>query len=365
MQEYNWNDLSRQDLIDLLKNEDEECLNELTKQAYAVKTGFVGKTVYFRGIIEFSNICKKNCLYCGIRRENTAVNRFTLSDEEILESAKWAYDNNYGSLVLQSGEREDPEFVSHVTALIKEIRNIGEKKLGITLSLGEQTKETYQKWFDAGAHRYLLRIETSDRELYEKLHPEDHSFSRRFQCIRDLKEIGYQTGTGVMIGIPGQTEEQLASDIIFFRENDIDMIGMGPYVVHSGTPLAQIADNSEQAKNKRFNLALKMIALTRIFLKDINIAATTAMQSLNPIGREMALLAGANIIMPIITPASHRKDYLLYDGKPCIDDLPGSCKNCLESRIKSIGETIGYGKWGDSPHFTGNNRKLPDPGNKI
>lgn len=353
MQNYYWDNLTRQDLIDLLENENEECLNDLMKQAYALKVEHIGQIVYFRGIIEFSNICKKNCLYCGIRKDNREVNRFTLSSEEILEGAKWAYDNDYGSIVLQSGERDDRGYVEFVTDIIKKIGRISNEKLGITLSLGEQSMDTYREWFDAGAHRYLLRIETSNSELYKKLHPQDHDFERRIQCLRDLKNIGYQTGTGIMIGLPGQSARHLADDIVFFKENDIDMIGMGPYVVHSGTPLAQIADNSQETREKRFNLAIKMVALCRLYLKDVNIAATTALQSLNPLGREIALLAGANIIMPIITPVSHRRDYILYDGKPCIDDVPGHCKNCLENRIKRIGETIGYGKWGDSPHFLG------------
>ncbi len=356
MKSYDWDNLSPEDLVSLLENEDEKIYDEMIRRAYAVKVEHVGKIVYFRGIIEFSNICSKNCLYCGIRRDSREVHRFCLDTDEIISCARWIYENNYGSMVLQSGERKDPEFTEFVTDLVKKIKEIGNGSLGVTLSLGEQDRETYEKWFKAGAHRYLLRIETTARDLYKQLHPQDHSFDERLKCLNHLREIGYQTGTGVMIGLPGQTPKHLAGDIQFFKDNDIDMIGMGPYVVHKGTPLAQIADNSDEARDKRFSLAIKMVALTRLYLKDINIAATTALQALNPVGREMALLAGANIIMPIVTPLSHRKDYQLYDGKPCIDDLPDNCRNCLEGRINSIGETIGYTQWGDSPHYARKNK---------
>ena len=225
------------------------------------------------------------------------------------------------------------------------------------MCLGEQTEETFKKWFEVGGHRYLLRIETTNEELYKKIHPNNplHSFKDRVDCLKLLKKIGYQVGTGVMIGLPGQTEEDLVNDILFFEKMDIDMIGMGPYVVHKETPLGKevIGQNldSEEEKYRRFILGLKMIAITRLYLKDVNIAATTALQALNPLGRELGLKAGGNILMPIITIEEHREKYQLYDNKPCIDDNADQCKVCLTGRVTSVGDIVGFGEWGDSPHY--------------
>jgi biotin synthase len=260
----------------------------------------------------------------------------------------WAYEQGYGSIVLQSGERIDSDFVDLIERLLGDIKKRTEGKLGITLSLGEQSYETFKRWFLAGAHRYLLRIETSNEELYGKLHPRESTYKDRLQCLDLLRKIGYQVGTGVMIGLPFQTCEDLADDILFFEKQDIDMIGMGPYIVHKDTPLAFKENNTA---DHNFILGLKMIALTRIYLKDVNIAATTALQALDPIGREKGLQAGANIIMPNITPVEHRGNYLLYEEKPCLDENASMCRNCLENRISSIGEKVGFGQWGDSPHF--------------
>lgn len=342
---------TREDLITLLSITDRDELKKLYEAAYKMKLDKVGNKVYFRGIVEFSNICIKNCDYCGIRRDNHSVERFTIEKDEILKSAKWAYDNKYGSMVLQSGERQDEEYIAFVEDVIKGIKEIGDGSLRITLSLGEQSEDTYRRWFSAGAERYLLRIESSTKELYNSIHPADHSFEERVECLKRLKKIGFQTGTGVMIGIPGQTEANLADDILFFEKMDIDMIGMGPYVVHSDTPVGKDALNTKEEKDRRFELGLKMIAVTRLYLKDVNIASTTALQALNPVGREMGLKAGANVIMPIITEGPNRKNYQLYDNKPCIDDNADECKSCLENRIKSVGDVIGYAEWGDSNHF--------------
>ncbi|MGL4383158.1 MAG: radical SAM protein, partial [Bacilli bacterium] len=228
---------------------------------------------------------------------------------------------------------------------------------GITLCLGEQTKETYQAFKDAGANRYLLRMETTNESLYQQLHPNDeiHSYQKRLNCLNLLKEVGFQVGSGVMIGLPHQSHEDLVNDIIFFKKQDIDMIGMGPYVVSKETPLGQevIKEglNTQEAIKERFNLGLKMIAITRIYLKDVNIAATTALQALDPLGREKGLQAGANILMPIITEDQHRAKYQLYDDKPCIDDSADHCKVCLSGRVASIGDEIGFNEQGNSPHF--------------
>lgn len=330
---------------------------QLYDAAYAVKAANVGKVAYYRGLLEFSNQCMKNCLYCGIRRDNTEVKRFATSREDILAMARWAYDHGYGSLTLQSGERQDADFIAQVEKLIREIKAIGNGALGLTLCVGEQTEETYRRWFAAGAHRYLLRIESSNPVLYATLHPQDgkHVWSMRKQCLETLKCIGYQVGTGVMIGLPGQTLEDLAKDILFYRDMDIDMIGMGPYVVHHHTPMGQAViasgGDTDLAKQHRLILGLNMIAVTRLVLKDVNIASTTALQALHPLGRELGLLAGANILMPIVTLPQYRGEYLLYDNKPCVEDDTDQCRNCLAGRVASVGEKVGFGKWGDSPHF--------------
>jgi biotin synthase len=346
--------LTRNDLIHLLSLETAEGIRRLFDRAYQVKMEQVGNKVYFRGLIEMSNICRKDCFYCGIRRSNRNVVRYQLTEEEILESARFAYENNYGSVVLQSGEREDAKFVEFVERVVRAVKEMSGGRLGITLSLGEQTEETYRRWFAAGAHRYLIRIETSNEDLYGRLHPKDHSFSRRIGCLRSLYEIGYQVGTGVMIGLPGQTIEDLADDILFFEKMDIAMVGMGPYLVHKDTPLSEAMPDFDKMREKQLGLALRMIAAVRIYLKDVNIASTTALQALDPLGREMGLKAGANIIMPNVTGTEYRSSYRLYDNKPCLDENASYCRVCLEHRIDSIGEVIGFNEWGDSPHFKKN-----------
>lgn len=337
------------DLVKMLASEGEE-RKSLFARASKVKQKTIGNVVHFRGLIEFSNICGKDCLYCGIRHSNSKVDRYNLTDEEILTAARFALDNNYGSVVLQSGELQSAMFTARVENLVKLIKELSDGRLGITLSVGEQTSETYQRWYEAGAHRYLLRIETSNPLLYKQLHPADHSFDHRLQCLRVLKQIGYQTGTGVMIGLPGQTIEDLAADLLFFQEMDIDMVGMGPYIGHSGTPLYE-QENRLQTLSQRFDLSLKMVACLRLLMPDINIAAATALQAIDKIGREKAIMAGANIIMPNITPGVYRDYYKLYDNKPCTNENAEDCAGCLEARIAITNHTIGYGEWGDSKHF--------------
>lgn len=323
------------------------------ERAYEIKLQYVGNKVFFRGIIELSNICCKDCLYCGLRKSSRTQTRYMMPREEIVECAVWAFENQYGSIVLQAGERNDAEFISFIEETLCEIKEKTSGKLGVTISLGEQAEDTYHKWFAAGAHRYLLRIETSNRELYKTLHPNDalHDFDTRLNCIKSLQNLGYQTGTGVMVGLPGQTLLDLADDILFFKSMDIDMIGMGPYIVCNDTPLAARMPDFDKIRNEQFLLGLKMIAVARIILKDVNIASTTALQALNSEGREMGLKAGGNVIMPNITPVKYRRDYQLYEDKPCLDENASLCRNCLEKRIESIGEEIGYGKWGDPRHF--------------
>ena len=324
----------------------------LYAEANAVKTSTIGNKVYLRGLIEFSNICGKNCYYCGIRNENKAVKRYELSDDEVLAAVDFAWKNRYGSVVLQSGEQQSARFTQRITHLLREIKAHTNNEVGITLSCGEQTAETYRQWFNAGAHRYLLRIETSNKELYYKLHPNDekHSFDTRLNAIKQLRTEGYQVGTGVMIGLPFQTIEHLADDLLFFKSMNIDMVGMGPYLEHSQTPLYQHC--SLFTRENRLELSLKMVAVLRLLMPDINIAATTALQVLHPEGREMAVLAGANIIMPNMTLPEFRSDYLIYEHKPGIKDDAALSKTKLEQNLQNAGIEISYGEWGDSQHYT-------------
>jgi len=343
--------LNKADLIQLLQSDGED-RQILWKKAREIKEREVGKKVYFRGLVEFSNICSKDCLYCGIRKSNEKIVRYNATDEEILAACRFAWENRFASVVLQSGELSSPAFVNRIDKLLKKIKHLSNNELGITLSCGEQTRETYLRWFESGAHRYLLRIETSNPELYNKIHPNTkiHSFEKRKEALQFLRNTGYQVGTGVMIGLPFQTMEDLADDLLFFKDLDIDMCGMGPYIEHEDTPLFQYR-HLLKTKQERFELALKMIAALRLLMPDINIAAATALQAIDPVGREKALAVGANIIMPNLTPCEYRKEYLLYEDKPCTEEDADLCRNCLEARIDLAGSEIGFGEWGDSKHF--------------
>ncbi|MCT4586468.1 MAG: [FeFe] hydrogenase H-cluster radical SAM maturase HydE [Carboxylicivirga sp.] len=318
----------------------------------------LGKKVFFRGLVEFSNYCTKDCYYCGIRKSNTQSERYDIDDKSIIDAAIFAHQNKYGSLVLQSGERSDKAFTERITHLLKEIKNATNGELGITISLGEQSEDVYKEWFDAGAHRYLLRIESSNRDLYYKIHPEDekHNFETRINCLKSLQKIGYQTGTGVMIGLPYQSYEDLANDLLFFKEMNIDMVGMGPFIEHTETPLYEHKD-ALWSLQRRFDVSLNMIAALRLLMPDINIAAATALQAIDPMGREKALRYGANVIMPNITPTIHRKDYTLYENKPCTDEGAEDCSNCLSIRVEMAGREIGYDEWGDSKHYFNRTKK--------
>ncbi len=375
------------------------------------------RMVYLRGLIEISNKCRKNCLYCGIRAGNTNVCRYELSDDQILREAQFALDSGYGSVVLQGGERTESAYVERIARLVWQIKrlqpspyganlsssnllpdsssmgyNLGKeitsKSLGITLSLGEQSREVYREWYNAGAHRYLLRIEASNRELYEKIHPqieseEDlsgcgdckdellgrekrnlHSYDNRMAALYDLKSVGYITGSGVMIALPYQTREHLEEDLQFFKRFGVDMVGMGPYIPHKDTPLGRVVlDGMERLKRgekvpdlgefayigneEKLNLSIDMIRRLRKLMPNINIAATTALQVLSPDGRERAVLAGANVIMPNITETSQRQNYQLYEGKPGVNDDAESTKFELEKNLAAIGAEIGWWQAGD------------------
>lgn len=341
--------LTQDEMSGWLDEKDPAKLAELFQKARTCAIQHVGPKVYLRGLIELGNGCSKDCYYCGIRKGNKNLGRFQMSEFEVLECAETALEAGYGSIVLQSGERQDANHVYFIEEVIRKIKRLSSHPLGITLSLGEQTTETYERWFCAGAHRYLLRIETSHPGLYAQLHPPDHSFENRLRCLRVLRELGYQVGTGIMIGLPHQTLDDLINDILFFKQEDVDMVGMGPYLPHADTPLEWPGGNYDAEDHLR--LGLVMIALVRLMLPDVNIAAATALQALDPSGREKGIAAGANIIMPNITPIRYRKSYRLYDHKPCLEEDARQCSRCMESRLQAMGVEIGYGKWGDSPHF--------------
>jgi len=348
----NQDSFTKQDLITML-NAEEEYQIILFKKSREITDSFIGNKVHLRGLIEYSNICIKDCLYCGIRKSNKNTQRYTLSDEYVIQCALYAVKNNYGSIAIQSGERTDKLFISKITSLLKEIKKISNGKLGITLSLGEQTLETYKEWFNAGAHRYLLRIETSNRELYSKIHPKNdlHNFDNRLEALQNIRKAGFQLGTGVMIGLPHQTIENLADDLLFLKALDVDMVGMGPYIEHFETPLSN-THHLLKSREERLDLTFKMIASLRILMKDINIVAATALQAIDKMGREKAIRYGANILMPNITPGNFRNNYKLYQDKPCTDESATDCNTCIDARMSLIGSQIGYNEWGDSRHFT-------------
>lgn len=342
---------TKQELVGLLSAEGKE-KEMLFNKASEVKLKHVGNKVFFRGLIEYSNRCAKNCFYCGVRCGNRNIERYELTDEEVLEAAQLAFDKNFASLVIQSGERSSRQFVKKIAFLLEKIREMTDGKLRVTLSMGEQTEETFQLWRESGAQRYLLRIESSNPELYAKIHPNNalHSYENRLKSLELLRKTGYQVGTGVMIGLPFQTLDDLAGDLLFIQKYDIDMIGMGPYIEHEATPLYEYR-HLLLPKEKRFELSMKMLALLRIMMPTVNMAATTAMQTLHPEGREIALRIGANVIMPNLTPLKYREGYLLYENKPNIHEETDVSLQKLSLAIQNAGCQLALGEWGDSAHY--------------
>ena len=323
--------LSKEEIVQILKGEPAE----LFKAADRVRQKYGGDEIHLRGLIEFSNYCKQNCLYCGFRRDNNKVTRFRLTEEQIIQFAKDAVDLGYKTIVLQSGE--DAYFtVEKMVHIISEIKKFN---IAITLSIGEKTFDEYEKYKKAGADRFLLRIETTDKKLYQKLDP-DMNWENRLRCLKDLKELGYEVGTGCLIGIPGQTLESLAEDILFFKEIDADMIGLGPFIPNENTPLGK-------EKGGDFELALKVMALVRLLLPDVNIPATTAMEVLKPDGRKLALQAGANVFMPNVTQGGYAEFYEIYPGKACTKDIKiglDSFKDLALSLGRKISKSQGFRK---------------------
>ncbi len=308
--------LDLSDLEHLLGSQGDDREQVLAKAA-EVARAHVGDAVRLRGLIEYSNRCRKNCCYCGIRSGNGKVVRYEIDPEGVLKIAREAWDRGYGSVVLQSGERIDKAFIMTIDRLVREMMSFSGGKIRITLSCGEQDRETYLRWFESGALRYLLRFESSDPDLYHRIHPQDgtHSYAHRIMAIRNLKQIGYLTGSGMMIGLPGQTLSHLAGDLMLLKQLQVDMVGMGPYIEHPDTPLYSLRDHLQSAQ-QRFRMSVLAIAVLRLHMPHINIAASTALDALDPAGREKALAAGANVLMPNLTPACYRENYFLYKDKP-------------------------------------------------
>ena len=319
-------EFSKEEIIDILSDDSRN--DWLFSLADKTRKEYVGDEIHLRGLIEFSNICRCQCKYCGLQSINKSIDRYRILPDDIVLYAKKAVDMGYKTVVLQSGEDEyySKDIMSDI---IKRIKSFD---VAVTLSIGERSYEDYEAFKIAGADRYLLRIETTDKELYKQMHP-NMSFENRIRCLKDLKVLGYEVGTGCLVGLPNQTIESLADDILFFKEIDADMVGIGPFIAHPQTPL-------KDSGNGSFILALKVMALTRILLKNINIPATTAMETLNPNGRIIALQSGANVVMPNVTTTEYRAKYEIYPNKICINEDPSQCRGCIESKIKSIGRTI-------------------------
>lgn len=344
--------MDRNEILNWLHEEDPHRLEELWRRADEVRRQNVGDEVHLRGLVEFSNHCARLCGYCGLRADNRKIQRYRMSQAEIVLCAEQAVLLGYGTVVLQSGEDWGVE-TQWMAEVIRVIR--ATTPLAVTLSLGERTEEDFVTWRQAGADRYLLRFETSNRDLYDRIHPPlPGKRSDRFENLRLLKRLGYEAGSGVMIGIPGQTYEDLANDIQMFRQLDLDMIGVGPYLPHPATPLGAAhaelsAQPGQQAPNTE-GMTYKVIALTRLTCPKANIPSTTALATLNlHQGRELGLSRGANIVMPNLTPVAYRAMYEIYPSKACIYETADECHGCMRQRIHSIGRKVGTGR-GDSPN---------------
>lgn len=318
-------ELSKDELICLI-NCDENTQRNLCAAANEVRLENYSNKIFIRGLIEFTNICSKNCLYCGIRRDNLNCERYRLSEDEILACCDEGYELGFRTFVLQGGE--DGYFDDdRICSLIEKIKG-KYPDCALTLSIGEKPFESYKKYFDSGADRYLLRHETANLEHYAKLHTKE-SYENRVRCLWNLKKIGYQVGCGFMVGSPYQTVENLAEDLIFIRKLNPQMVGLGPFIHHGDTPFADFPDGT-------LELTLRMLALVRLTLPKVLLPATTALASIHPKGREMGILAGANVVMPNLSPLKYRESYKLYENKACTGDESAQCLACLSARMKSI-----------------------------
>lgn len=319
----------------LLAGRNEEAAGLLADRAREIKERYYGHDIFVRGLIEFTNCCRNDCLYCGIRRSNRNCDRYRLTRDEILSCCQSGYELGFRTFVLQGGE--DPYFTDErLVLIVREIR-LHFPDCAITLSVGERSKESYQALFDAGAERFLLRHETADEEHYRKLHPGDMSFSNRMQRLRDLKEIGYQTGCGFMVGSPYQTYECLAKDLLFIEDFRPEMCGIGPFIPHMDTPFAGF-ENSTVPNS--VELTCFLLSIIRIIHPKVLLPATTALATIDPRGREKGILSGANVVMPNLSPGEVRDKYMLYDNKACTGEEAAECRDCLKRRMESIGSRI-------------------------
>ncbi|WP_037344209.1 [FeFe] hydrogenase H-cluster radical SAM maturase HydE [Ruminococcus sp. FC2018] len=323
--------LDRQQWIALLESYTDEDRAYAAHKAAQTAVKVFGKEIFIRGIVEFSNVCRNDCYYCGIRKSNANCERYRLTKEQILDCCDAGYEYGFRTFVLQSGE--DKSFTTDKLCDIVGSIKKAHPDCAVTLSVGELEYEDYKRLFDAGADRYLLRHETANPEHYRKLHPSDMSWQRRMDCLKQLKEIGYQTGCGMMVGAPYQTVEDIADDLMFVERFKPEMIGMGPFIPHKDTPFKDKPAGS-------YELTLFLISLCRLMLPDCLIPATTALGTIRPDGREHGVMAGANVIMPNLSPMNVRKKYLLYDGKICTGDESAQCRACLERRMESIGYKV-------------------------
>lgn len=323
--------LTKEEFVTLIKNISPENSEYLFDKARKTARKFFGSSIYMRGLIEFTNYCKNDCFYCGIRASNRNAQRYRLTNDEILSCCEQGYNLGFRTYVLQGGE--DPYFTDdRITDIVSSIHK-QYPECAITLSIGEKPRDSYQRFFDAGANRFLLRHETADYDHYAKLHPENLSAQNRQRCLRDLKEIGYQTGTGFMVGSPYQTPENLADDLLFIRDLSPEMVGIGPFIPHCDTPF-------KDEKQGGTDMCLYLIGILRLMLPNGLLPATTALGTADPKGREKGILAGANVVMPNLSPVVYRKKYSLYDNKICTGEEAAECNLCLRRRMQSIGYEI-------------------------
>ena len=322
-------DLSDEELTALITRESDD--KDLFAAADAVRREHYGTDVFLRGLIEFTNVCQNDCYYCGIRKSNAQAQRYRLPQEQILHSCENGYRMGFRTFVLQGGE--DPRNTdAWVCSMVDKIKT-AHPDCAVTLSIGEQSRASYQAYFDAGADRYLLRHETASDAHYRRLHPEKMSLANRKRCLFDLKDIGYQVGAGFMVGSPWQTPKELVADLRFLQELQPDMIGIGPIIPHHETPFAD-------KQSGTLELTLRMLSILRLLFPYVLLPATTALGTISPIGRELGLKAGANVMMPNLTPTDARKHYDLYDNKICMDEEAAKCRLCQKGRVRSVGYQI-------------------------
>ena len=323
--------LEKEQLTVLLETKNQEAIEYLQERARKTAHKIYGNKVYIRGLIEFTNYCKNDCYYCGIRRSNCHADRYRLSQEQILSCCKTGYELGFRTFVLQGGE--DPYFTDEkICTLVSEIKKVY-PDCAVTLSIGEKERESYEAYFKAGADRYLLRHETADEMHYRKLHPAEMSLSHRKQCLRNLKEIGYQTGCGFMVGSPGQTVDTLYEDLTFIRELQPEMVGIGPFIPQKDTPFGEEAAGTLEQ-------TLRLLSIIRLMHPHVLLPSTTALGTIHPLGREKGIRAGANVVMPNLSPVNVREKYKLYDNKICTGDEAAECRFCMQRRMESVGYEV-------------------------